>query len=211
MIGSGSSTVTITAGATTPIGTYPVTITGSSGSLTHSNTVTLAVAVPGSAPFLSTNTTTQGTWKGVYGADGFAIANDVTSYPAYAQVTLGGEGFATWVASTTDVRALQKGSPTATDRIASAWYSNSSFNIDLNLIDGNTHRVAIYCLDWDRQGRAERLDVIDLSSGAVLDSRSISGFANGQYLLWNLRGNVRIRVTYTGSGANAVASGIFFN
>ena len=124
---------------------------------------------------------------------------------------MSGQGATTWVASTTDVRALQKGSSTATDRIASTWYSNSSFNIDLNLTDGNWHRVAVYCLDWDAQNRAERLDVIDLASGTVLDSRSISAFSNGQYLIWNLRGNVRLRVTYTGAGANAVVSGVFFN
>jgi hypothetical protein len=211
--GGGSSSMTLTAGAGTPSGSYTITITGSSGSLTHSTTVTAFVAVPVAAgvSFSQADTQTQGTWKGVYGADGFSIANDVNSYPGYAQVALSGQLTATWTASTTDVRALQKGAPAATDRIAATWLSNSNFNIDLNLVDGNWHRVGFYCLDWDAQNRTERFDIIDLSSGAVLDTRNISGFSNGQYLIWNLRGNVRVRVTYTGTGANAVVSGLFFD
>jgi hypothetical protein len=41
--GAGSSTLTVTTSATTPLGTYPVTITGKSGSLTQTANVTLAV------------------------------------------------------------------------------------------------------------------------------------------------------------------------
>jgi hypothetical protein len=211
--GGGSTTMTLTAGSGTPTGTYTITVIGSSGSLTHSTQVTAVVVVPAAAgaSFSQTDSQTQGTWKGVYGADGFAIANDVTSYPGYAQVALSGQQSATWATSTTDVRAPQKGASAATDRIASTWVSNSNFNIDLNLVDGNWHRVGFYCLDWDRQNRSERFDIIDLSNNTVLDSRTISGFGNGQYLIWNLRGNVRVRVTYIGAGANAVVSGFFFD
>lgn len=41
--GSGTSTLTVTTGASTPSGTYPLTITGTSGSIVHSTSVTLAV------------------------------------------------------------------------------------------------------------------------------------------------------------------------
>src|SRR5882672_6940529 len=43
---SGSSTMTVTTSNTTPTGTFPLTITGTSGSLTHTTTVTLVVASP---------------------------------------------------------------------------------------------------------------------------------------------------------------------
>ena len=41
--GSGSSTMTVTTGSTTPAGTYNLVVTASSGALTHSTTVTLVV------------------------------------------------------------------------------------------------------------------------------------------------------------------------
>src|SRR5262249_40280945 len=150
--GSGISTMTFTAGVATQPGSYPITITGTAPGLTHSTSVSALVQVPAAATFIQTDTTTKGTWKGVYGSNGFAINSDITSYPAYAQVAINGPQSYVWSGSTTDIRALQKGSPGATDRIASTWYSGSSFTIDVNLVDGNLHRVALYALDWDAQG-----------------------------------------------------------
>ena len=43
---SGTSTMTVTTGGSTPTGTFPLTITGASGSLVHTTTVTLVVANP---------------------------------------------------------------------------------------------------------------------------------------------------------------------
>ncbi len=43
---TGASTFSVTTDASTPTGSYPVTITGVSGSLTHSTTVTLVVSTP---------------------------------------------------------------------------------------------------------------------------------------------------------------------
>jgi hypothetical protein len=46
--GSGSSTLTISAGATTPVGTYNVLVNGSGGGQTHSATINLTVSTGGS-------------------------------------------------------------------------------------------------------------------------------------------------------------------
>jgi hypothetical protein len=205
---SGSSTLTVTTSAATPEGSYPITVTATSGSLSRSTIVTLAVYTPASAIFVQSDTTTQGTWKTVYGADGYTIANGAATLPAYVQVTFAGQSSYTWSSSTTDVRALQK--PTGSDRLASTWYSATSFTIDVKLLDGAAHKVAIYSLDWDRAGRAQTVELLDGISGALLDTRSVSSFQNGQWLLWNVTGHVRIRATKT-AGTNAVLSGIFFD
>jgi hypothetical protein len=207
--GSGTSTLTVTTNNTVAAGSYPITVTGVSGSLTESATVTLAVqvVVPAAAAFLRYDTTTQGTWKGVYGGNGWAIADDSTNYPAYATVALNEESNYTWDSSTTDVRALESG--VSSGRIASTWYSSSSFTININLTDGNTHQVEMYALDWDDLGRAETITLTDANSGAVLDTRNISGFSGGEWLVYNLTGNVLVTVTLTGN-QNAVISGLFF-
>lgn len=49
--GSGTSTMNVTTSSSTPAGTYQLTITGSSGSLTHSNTVTLVVTAVSTGDF----------------------------------------------------------------------------------------------------------------------------------------------------------------
>jgi hypothetical protein len=44
--GAGSSTLTLSAGAATPLGTYPVTVTGTGGGLTTTKTFTVTVYIP---------------------------------------------------------------------------------------------------------------------------------------------------------------------
>jgi hypothetical protein len=79
--------------------------------------------------------------------------------------------------------------------------------IDLNLTDGNTHQVALYFLDWDSGGRSETVTIRDQSNN-VLDSRSMSNFVGGQYLVSNITGHVTIQVIAI-SGANALVNGMF--
>jgi hypothetical protein len=162
----------------------------------------------GTATFLALDTTTQGTWKGVYGADGYNVINDTVSYPSYVTVTPAGIGADTWAGSTTDVRALSKASST-TDRIAATWFNTTSFLIDLAFKGTAQHKVSIYCLDWDTTLRAERVDILD-ANGVLLNTQNVTNFHNGQYLVWQMSGHVQIRVTTTG-GANSVVSGLFFD
>ncbi len=55
-----------------------------------------------------------------------------------------------------------------------------------------------------------RSDILDAGAGAVLDSRNVTAFKQPpQYLVWNLKGHVTLKVTLTG-GSNAVVSGLFF-
>ena len=166
-----------------------------------------------SAAFVKTDATTGGNWKGKYGTEGYHLANDGAIYPAYAQVSATGTSNHTWAASTTDARALQKAASGNTDRIAATYYSPTEYTVNINLTDGKMHRVALYCLDWDGNNiRAQRLEVRDAATNALLDSRDVSAFSGGKYVVWNLRGHVNIKVIHTGpAGWNAAASGLFFD
>jgi uncharacterized protein (TIGR03437 family) len=160
------------------------------------------------ATFVKTDVTSAGNWKGTYGADGYNIIGDTVTYPAYVAVTPTGYSPATWAGSTSDTRALQKVNST-TDRIAATWYATGAMTIDLNFKDANSHQVALYALDWDAGGaRSERVDILDVNNN-VLDTRTLTHFNGGAYLVWNFTGHVIIRITNT-SLINAVVSGLLF-
>ena len=195
-----------------PAGTYLVTATATDnqGLSEVSSPVQITVASGGSGPtaqFLQLDSTTQGSWLGAYGGEGYNVINDTSSYPAYATVTPSGQSNFTWTGSTPEVRALQRAS--GSGRLAAAWYSANAFDITLNLTDGQTHNIAFYSVDWDSFARAQRFDVYDATAGTLLATQSISGFRNGVYTVWRFSGKVRVRVTKT-AGANAVVNGIFF-
>jgi uncharacterized protein (TIGR03437 family) len=157
--------------------------------------------------FVKVDTTTKGNWKNTYGGDGFNTINDMAKYPSYAQVNVVGNTAATWASSTSDNRALQKNS--SSDRIAARWETSSFFTVDMNFTDGLSHRVAFYAVDWDSSNRQQRVDVVDWSTNVLIDSRTITSFNGGQYLVWDLRGRVKFIVNKVG-GKSAVVSGIYF-
>jgi len=69
-----------------------------------------SVASAGSAVanFVGTDTQTQGSWQGVYGSDGYQLAQSVQNLPAYASFAVQNELDYTWSASTTDSRAADE-------------------------------------------------------------------------------------------------------
>jgi hypothetical protein len=135
------------------------------------------------------------------------IANDSANYPSYAQLAVNQGTPFTWNNSTTDPRALVKGQ--GSGRIASTWYSPTTFSFDLNLTDGKPHQVSLYLLDFDSTVRSETVAILDAVSGTALNTQSASSFNGGQYLVWNVTGHVTIKMTRVG-GSNAVVSGVFF-
>ncbi len=95
--GSSSSTLTITASPTAVAGTYAVAVTGTSGSLTHSATVTVNVQTVPSAPqnLVATAGSAQVTlsWSAPSSDGGSAI----TGYKVYRGTVTGGETLLTTV------------------------------------------------------------------------------------------------------------------
>jgi hypothetical protein len=154
------------------------------------------------------DTTTQGNWKGVYGADGSLIPNDSGHLPGYAIVNQLYAQTYTFADPTTDSRALLTYAST-TSRLASVFYNPTSFTFDINLTDGQTHQLALYLNDFDASGRAETMEIVDANSKAVLDTRSVANFAAaGEYLVWNVSGHIQLLVTRT-AGNNAIVNGVF--
>jgi hypothetical protein len=193
----------LTTGLGTPIANYLVR-----------DLISLA-ALSGTASFVKTDTTTEGNWQGVYGSQGYNVIDDATSYPSYAQISPSGNSTWVWNSSTTDPRALQDVG--STNRVAACWYAGTSsgqgFTVNVNLTDGQTHQLALYLLDWDQWGggRSEQVQIVNSSTGQVLDTESVSNFGNGEYLVWNVSGDIQVRITSTDSFGSAVLSGLFID
>jgi hypothetical protein len=160
------------------------------------------------ASFVKKDTTTQGNWIGAYGSKGYDIEGDSPSLPTYASVGFSGASTYTWASSTSDVRALQN--PGGSGRAATTWFSLTNFTINVNLTDGLVHDLSLYALDWDKLGRSEQIQIINASTGTVLDTESISSFSGGDYLEWAVSGNIQVKVTNMG-GKNAVIGGLFLD
>jgi hypothetical protein len=156
---------------------------------------------------------TQGNWVGKYGDQGY----DIIAYKnlTTATITPSGALSANWTASTSDPRGLQK--PDKSDQFASCYYSGppyntvgNSFTLDVNPNDDQPHIVSLYCVDWDTTTRDQTIEVIDYNYKNVIDTRIVSSFAGGQYLVWNIKGHVTFKITNNSiNSANAVVSGIF--
>jgi hypothetical protein len=159
------------------------------------------------ASFINLDTTTEGTWIGTYGSQGYDVIGSSASIPSYATVTPAGELSHTWAPTTTDPRALQ--TATGASRLAACWYSVTPFTVDVNLTDGQTHDLELYFLDWDKVARSEIVTISNATTGALISTKTVSSFQSGVYLEWAVSGNVLITITST-TGSNAVLSGLFF-
>ena len=188
--------------------TIELTVTDANGDTASSSDTVTVNPVTATATLIGHNTTTQGTWIGTYGSQGYDVVGNTASLPSYATVTPSGESTLTWAVSTTNESALENAGG-ITGRVAAAWSSATSFSVDVNLTDGNAHDLALYAVDFDNQGISEQIQISAAATGTVLDSESISSFSGGIYLDWRVSGNVLITVTST-SGP-AVLSGLFLD
>ena len=98
----------------------------------------------------------------------------------------------------------------STSRIASTYYNATDFTIDLNLTDGEVHKISLYFCDWDNGGRDETISIVDAASRVVLSSLPLASFYGGLWEVWEIKGHVQIQAVHTG-GSNGVVNGLFFN
>ncbi|HYE31759.1 MAG TPA: glycoside hydrolase family 9 protein [Methylomirabilota bacterium] len=191
---------------------FQVAAVNAAGEGPHSTTaaVSIAAAAP-SARFLGQDVTTKGTWRGVYGNEGYAVLRHATLNPSYGSWSSPAAASASWADPSSDVRALQK--TTGTSRIAASWQGSSAkaaLDLDFTMKDLNPHRVSFYMVDFDRKGRSQRVDLIDRTTSKVVHSQTVSSFGEGIYLTYEMRGNFRVRITPL-SAERAAVSGIFYD
>ena len=196
--------------------TYTLSATNSQGTVTRTATVTVTAAGGGTGgstggtsnvSFVTTDSSTKGNWKGKYGAQGYTLASDSAVLPAYAQVAVSGASTRLWAGSGSDVRFLQRAANT--NRFVGVWESPTTFSVDVSVNDGARHRVAFYLIDWGT-ARKQTIEVLNPTTGAVLDTRTATGFHDGQYWVWSIAGSVRFRFSRV-TGDTVAASAVFLD
>lgn len=161
------------------------------------------------ATFIITDTTTQGSWIGVYGADGYAFPLTLAdSYPGY--VTGWGEsgpGTFQW-GTGSEVRRLQDpGNPSGT-RYGITWYHATAFSLTFG-VGSTTRRLAVYCLDDDASSRNQTVALYD--GATLLDIQTVSSFSGGKWLVWDVTGNLTLTATNLAGFANAVVAAVMWH
>ena len=159
-------------------GNLVITITRQAGANAVLNGLFLDPPSTATATLLEQDATTQGSWIGTYGAQGYDIVAGPSSLPANDTVTPSGQSTYTWTTTSSDPRALQV--PGSSNRVAAVWYSATSFTVDVNLADGQAHDLELYFDDWDNRAGASRCRSATRRRATVLDTETISSFQSGR-------------------------------
>ncbi len=164
--------------------------------------------------YLGQDLNTKGNWKGVYGQDGHLIAQNSYLYASYAAFNPRNVGNIVQNWYSTDPRALYKnvGQFSSTERIASYLYGAPVAELDMRTNDNQPHRVALYFADFENLGRSITVEARDAATNAVLDTRVLSNYTNGVYLVYQYKGPITFRIikNLTGTGTLSTISGVFW-
>ena len=172
-------------------------------------TSTASLAATSTASLIGSDTATQGNWLESYGTQGYDIAGDPASIPSGASITVSGGGILGWPSQATTPQAQEN--PNGTGRIADAWESSTSLTVNVTMNDGLAHELALYFVDWNNSGRVEQIQLINPSSGAVLNTTVLSSFTGGVYYQYAFTGSVEIKITKVGNGSWPVLDGVFLD
>jgi hypothetical protein len=185
--------------------------------------VATALGQTPSVTFLGTDVTTRGNWKGVYGQDGYVLADYSNAQPGYTTfnpVNNNQRLLDIWSCSanhTCDPRQLLKQpySYTPDERVFSYYYNRMWVDFQINAQDGQQHRIALYFCDYEFYGREITVVAHNTATGATLDTRVLNNYSGGAYLVYNYTGAVDFEVIdnitpTTDTIPNATISGFFW-
>ena len=172
------------------------------------------------ARFMGSDTVTKGNWGGVWGADGYVLCNygsgSDRSLPNYVSDVRFTKAMAqSWTADTDDERAFTGNACNIGTRRMTAYRSNNNaacyqtFTVDIDLKKETEYTVALYFVDWDRQGRRMAIEMFDGETlNLVAPVKVIDNCTDGVYMIYKYNKSARFRIDQI-RGENAVLNGIF--
>jgi len=89
--------------------------------------------------------------------------------------------------------------------------------VDIITSSNEPYQLSAYFVDWENQGRIESVTLLNASDSrfdVIAPLQMLENFSDGCYLVWQVRGSVRVRIAHVGGdpgGQDAVISGLFFD
>ncbi len=170
----------------------------------------------GTAAFVSKDIVTQGSWSGVYGADGYNVATESSSYPGYASVSV--TGGTTLHAMTADVRGLQIPGDLG-NRTTGIYFTNQTTTagitpivIDVTITGGPKMFSAYFWPGAVDDSPRNNVQIRDGDTDAALGVWDISSYGTTPiWLSWNITGHVKLFVYKVTAVNGGRLSGFFFD
>ncbi|MDA1044783.1 MAG: discoidin domain-containing protein, partial [Verrucomicrobia bacterium] len=117
-----------------------------------------------------------------------------------------------WEAGTTDARALSPNLRNSRKRNAAGYScSDGKLIVGVGIVAPRTYQLALYFVDWDRQGGHQDVELLDTSTlHPIMSGKTVSDHADGTYLIYTLDRSVRVTISAP-QGKGAILSGLFFD
>ncbi|HET9184274.1 MAG TPA: protease pro-enzyme activation domain-containing protein [Candidatus Angelobacter sp.] len=176
--GSGTSTLAITTTTSTPTGSYPLTITGSDGVLTHTTSINLAVTVPDFS--LSANPASQTIVNGASASYTATIA-PLNSYAGTVSFSVSGLP-AGATATFSPASVTTSGSSTLTITTTSGTTPAGNYVLTITASDGtltHTANVTLSITDFSLSATpSSQTTTVGSSASYTVTATALNGFAN---------------------------------
>lgn len=168
------------------------------------------------------DTLTSGNWKRQYGSVGYLLFNYKSNNQHLQRLPTYVASFKIKKAVNVHLNIPEKGDKVLFDNDTNDRHFGAiitqdpeptlqTMTIDLDVKDSQKHRLALYFLDWDSNGRRSAVEIFDLKTlKLVAPVQLIKDYQNGKYLVFDYSGSLRIRINHV-RGKNAAVCGIFFD
>ncbi len=88
---------------------------------------------------------------------------------------------------------------------------NQTFTIDLPNSTNTPYRIALYFVDWEKEGRRSAIEVFDLENKKIImPVEIVRNYQDGKYVVFSIDRPVRLRINQV-RGTNAALCALFFD
>lgn len=170
------------------------------------------------------DSTTGGDWQGTYGSRGHILCSydgdgrHRMRLPDFVRsVVFAKNGDRCLHRNISDRRALRSDRPDDTLRRIGTVFTldpapcNQTMTVDIESRDDTPYRIALYFIDWERDGRRSAVEVFDLENKELLmPVQIVDRYGEGKYLVFEADRSVHLRIDQV-RGTNASLGALFFD